>query len=82
MIIPEQLINDLQKQVIKLQEELSQAQVDIKDFEKAAIEWKKGYTDMEIGYKIKLANMQQTVLQLEQELDEADEYCRRNHSRN
>jgi rubrerythrin len=68
MISPEQLINDLQKQVTKLEEELSQAQKDILDFEKAALVWQKGYKDTERNLKIKLEHAEQTIEELREEL--------------
>lgn len=66
----EQLISSLQDQIFKLQEELTEANVHIMDFEKAAIEWKKGYTDMEKSYRIRLEHLMQTVCELENELKE------------
>ena len=63
----EQVICDLQKQITSLQEELSQANLDILDFEKAAQEWKKGYNDMEYKYKIKLKEAEQTIEELAKE---------------
>ena len=71
MITPEQLIYDLTNQVEKLEKELAQAQQDIKDFEEAAIEWKDGYRKTEMKYKIELANAQQIIGQLQEELEEA-----------
>lgn len=71
MITPEQLIADLTKQNEKLRAELLEAQQDIKDFERAAIEWKDGYADMEKNYRVKLANAKETIGQLEGELEEA-----------
>lgn len=70
MISPEQFISDLQRENARLQSELDQAQQDIKDFEVLAIEWRKGYRDMEREYRIKLANAKQVIEQLEQELKE------------
>jgi hypothetical protein len=67
MITPEQLIYDLQKQVAKLEEELTQYQQHLLDFELAAKEWKKGYLSMEKGYRVKLTNAEQTIMQLEEE---------------
>ena len=67
---PEQLISDLQKLLGELQMELTQAQADIKDFEELAIVWKKSYGDMERNYRIKLANAEQTIQQLNKELEE------------
>ena len=71
MITPEHLISQLQDQVIKLESELAIAQQDIKDFEKLAIEWKKGYVDMEKSYRVKLANANLIIEELEFELKEA-----------
>ena len=45
MMTPEQLIYDLQKQVLRLEQELEEANKDIRDFEKLAIEWKKGHRE-------------------------------------
>lgn len=67
---PEQLISELQSKIDKLEMELSQAQKDIRDFEILAIEWKKGYSDMERNYRIKLQNAEQVIEELEKELDE------------
>ena len=68
MISPEQLINDLQKEVDKLKVELLNAQADIEDFEKAALIWKKGYQDTERKLRVKLENAEQTIEELENEL--------------
>ena len=67
---PEQLVNDLQKLLGELQIELTQAQTDIQDFEKLALIWKKSYGDMERSYKTRLANAEQTIQQLNVELEE------------
>ena len=66
----EQLIYDLQKQVIRLEEELKQANEYIEDFEKAAKTWKSSYRDMERKYKIELMNAKKVIEQLEKELSE------------
>jgi len=75
---PEALIYDLQCQVTKLTEELTQAKQDIEDFEQAAIVWKKGYADMEREYKIKLGNAKQTIEELEKEVDRVNQNWSRN----
>jgi virulence-associated protein VapD len=69
MISPEQLIADLLKQVSKLEEELTQAQQDIRDFEKMAIEWKKGYVDLERKHRIEVTNMKQVIDSMQAEID-------------
>ncbi len=68
MLTPEQLIYDLQSQVIKLEKELEQAQKDIKDFEVLAVEWKKGYRELERKYKIESMEAEQIICELEREL--------------
>jgi predicted DNA binding CopG/RHH family protein len=70
MLTPEQLISELQKENQRLLEELEQAQQDIKDFERLAQVWKKGYSDTERDLRIKLKNAEQTIEQLEEELSE------------
>lgn len=70
MITPEQLINDLQKENERLQKELDQAQKDIRDFEVLAIEWKKGYRELEIKYRAKLKESDQVIRELEEEIEE------------
>lgn len=65
----EQLISDLQLKCLKLKDELLEAQQDIKDFEKAAVVWKKAYGDMEKSYQVKMVNLVQTIEELEKELD-------------
>lgn len=67
MITPEQLVTNLTDQVSKLEKELEEAQQDIKDFEKLAHEWKEGWEKTERDLKIKLANAQQTIEQLEKD---------------
>lgn len=68
MINPEQLIYDLQKQILSLEKELNQAQEDIKDFEKLAIEWKKGHRYLESKHRIKLMEYEQIIKELKEEL--------------
>lgn len=70
MISPEQLVNDLLKHNEMLFKELEQAQQDIKDFEKLAVEWRKGYADLERKHRIEIGNLEQTIEELETELDE------------
>lgn len=69
MITPEQLINDLLKQIVNLHEELTQAQQNIKDFELLALEWKRGHQDLEQKHKSKLMEYEQIVKELEEERD-------------
>lgn len=66
----ENLISDLQKQIIKLTEELAIALQDIKDFERLAHIWKKDYAILEAKYRRDIGNAQQTIDQLQKELDE------------
>lgn len=68
---PEQLITSLEFQVLSLKQDLEQAQQDIKDFERAAIEWRKGYSDMEKNLRVKLHHAEQTISELRSELFEA-----------
>ena len=68
MITPEQLIYDLQRQIIRLEEELQQAQLDIKDFEVLAVEWKDGYDKLKIKHQAELGNAQETIEELEKEI--------------
>lgn len=70
MISPEQLINDLQKQIIKLEGELAQAQKDIEDFEVLAKEWRKGHQDLEYKHKREVMELNQVIQELEEELRE------------
>jgi dsDNA-specific endonuclease/ATPase MutS2 len=67
-LTPEQLINDLQKEVFKLKEELEEAHKDIKDFEILAIEWRKGYKKLEMKHSIEIMELKQTIEELEKEL--------------
>lgn len=64
-----------------LENELRQAQDDIKDFEVLAIEWKKGWQDLEIKYKVKLTEKDQVIKELEEEIEELKTSIRLN-SRN
>ena len=70
MLTPEQLIYDLQSQVIRLEKELEQAQNDIKDFEKLAQTWRRGYDDVTRDLKRKLANAERIIEELQKELYE------------
>lgn len=69
MLTPEQLIYDLQSQIIRLEQELEQAQKDIEDFEVLAVEWKKGYVHRERDLIIKLDHAEQTIEELKEEID-------------
>jgi len=71
MITPEMLISQLQDRVSELTAELDRAQQDIKDFEILAIEWKKGYSELNIKHRIEIGNLKQTIEQLEQDLADA-----------
>ena len=71
MITPEMLISQLQDRVSELTAELDRAQQDIKDFDILAIEWKKGYSELNIKHRIEIGNLKQTIEQLEQDLADA-----------
>lgn len=66
----EWLVNQQLTQIATLSSEVETLQKHLKDFEKAALNWKKGYEDMERDYRTKLANAEQIIKQLEIELDE------------
>jgi predicted RNase H-like nuclease (RuvC/YqgF family) len=68
MISPEILINALQTENNRLKEELEQAQKDIHDFEVLAIEWKKGYSDLERAHKRQIMEYRQIIQELQDEL--------------
>lgn len=68
-LTPEQLINHLQKENVRLAEELEQAQKDIVVFEKLAVEWRKGYADLKRKHNEETANLKQTIEELEKELE-------------
>ena len=70
MITPEQLIYDLQSQVMRLERELEEAQKDIKDFEVLAIEWKKGYSDLNSRHWKEKSNLEQEIEELKKELED------------
>ena len=70
MLTPEQLIYDLQSQVVRLEKELEQAQKDVRDFEVLAQEWKRGHADLNTKHRIEVANLKQTIEELEKELAE------------
>ena len=65
----EQLIYDLQSQIIRLEKELEQAQKDIKDFEVLAVEWKKGFTELNRKHQAEVTNLKQTIEELEKEIE-------------
>jgi len=58
------------KKIATLSSEVEDLTKHLRDFEVAANAWKKGYEDMEKDYKRKLANAEQTIGELEKELDE------------
>lgn len=70
VITPEQLIYDLQSQIMRLEKELEQAQQDIKDFEVLAVEWKKGYRDLESKHRVKTRENELVMGELQDEIDE------------
>jgi predicted nucleic acid-binding Zn-ribbon protein len=70
MISPEQLISDLLNEITKLKEELDQAKQDILDFERAALIWKKSYGQTEAKLRIKLENAEQTIEELQEDLND------------
>lgn len=72
-LTPEMLIDQLTRENEKLKEELAQAQQDSKDFERLAQVWKKGWEDKEKEYNRKLGNAEQTIEQLESDLEHAEE---------
>jgi len=39
----------------------------VKEFEDIAKEWRKGYLDLEIKHKVKVANLEQTIEELEKD---------------
>jgi len=71
MITPEQFIYDLQSQIMRLEKELDQAQKDIRDFEILAIEWKKGYGELNKKHRMEVANLKRTIGELEKELTQS-----------
>lgn len=70
MILVESLINDLQKEIARLQGELEQAHKDIKDFENLAREWKKGYQEEVRALKARIIERNQVIDSLQEELEE------------
>ena len=66
----ENLINDLRKQVAKLQEDLAISEQNVKDFEQLAHTWKDSYDEQVPRLNAKVTNLEQTIEQLETELDE------------
>ena len=65
---PEQLIYDLQKQVLRLEQELEEANKDIRDFEKLAIEWKKGHRELLALHEIEKKHADLILKELQEEL--------------
>ena len=70
MLTPEQLISNLQSQIENLTKELEQSQKDIRDFEVLAIEWKKGYKELETKHRIQITEKDQIIKELEEEIEE------------
>ena len=68
MLTPEQLISNLQDKIENLIKELEQAQQDIRDFEVLAIEWRKGYKELESKHRIQVTEKDQVIRELETEL--------------
>ena len=70
MYTPEHLINDLKKEITRLKEELEVMKQHIEDFEKLAIEWKIGYSDLKRKHHLELVHSKQIIEELQKELDE------------
>lgn len=66
----EWLLNEKDKEIAKLKEELEIAQKDIADFESLAIIWKKGHKDLLAKHAKELGNAHKTIEELEKELDQ------------
>ena len=64
----ERLINSLNSTIARLEQQLSNAQQDILDFEKLAIEWRKGHAELEAKHRIEVGNLKATIEELEAEL--------------
>jgi hypothetical protein len=71
MISPEQFITNIQKQIVKLQEDLAISEQNVKDFECLAQTWKKAYDEETYRLKVKCANLELINESLENELSEA-----------
>ena len=71
MISPEQFITNIQKQIVKLQEDLAISEQNVKDFERLAQTWKKAYDEETYRLKVKCANLELINESLENELSEA-----------
>ncbi len=67
----ENLINDKNKEIDFLNLKIKELEDHVKDFEILARVWKKGYEDMEMNYKRKLAHAEQFIEELEEELEAA-----------
>ena len=67
MITPEQLILNLTKENLALKAELASTQQDVLDFEKLAIEWRKGYAQTVHQLKTEIENLRQSIWELEKE---------------
>ena len=65
---PEQLIYDLQKQVIRLEEELKKANEYIEDFVKIGHIWMKAYNEDVPRLKTKVKTLEGAIEQLEKDL--------------
>lgn len=64
----ENLITSLQKEIDLLTVKNQELEYHIKDFERMVHAWKKAYGDMESKYRVRLANYEQTIEELEKEL--------------
>lgn len=65
----EPIIDDLHKQIAKLQEELEQANQNVKDFESLAHTWKDSYEELYAKYKRDMGNAISTIDQLRADLE-------------
>ncbi len=68
----EWLLNEKDKEIAKLKEELEIAQKDIADFERLAIIWRRGHDDLKAKHARELGNLETTIEELEKELNERD----------
>lgn len=76
------LQNELMDELWNVKEHLAISEQNVKDFEKLAQEWKKGYSDLEIKHKVKLIEMQQIIDELNEQIEATDKFIRQNYSRN
>lgn len=65
----ETLINDQKKEIDSLNLKIKELEAHVKDFEKIAHVWKNSYEEMDVQYKVKLANTQLVIKELQEELD-------------